>query len=247
MSRYLNLDNFERLSAIDTLRTQPLICLDDGIGCIELQQWMGSDEMVLHAARVSFAAEKEQADAERMAGLIRFMMDNKHGSVFEHNAVTFLVKAPLFVIREWHRHRTQSYNEWSGRYSKLEPEFYIPTNIRHQVGKPGAYTFDNIDNPVMTAHTREVMWQQGRTAYRHYENMLEAGVAKEQARIILPVNTYSKFYATANLRNWMKFLELRNSKHAMYEIRQYAEAIEESLHVLFPVTMAAFRRTGVAP
>lgn len=234
--------------AIERMLAEPIQCLGDGIGCVQLRQYMGDDQMVLDAAAVSFNRASEPVSEERMKGLIRFMMDNKHGSVFEHCVITFVITAPLFVIREWHRHRTQSYNEWSGRYSKLDPQFYIPSFIRHQVGKPGAYTFEPIaEDETEYMLTRREIQLRSEAAYKSYEDMLGMGIAKEQARLVLPVNLYSKFYATANLRNWMKFLELRNSEHAMYEIRMYAEAIEEMLLALYPETIAAFRRTGVAP
>ena len=228
--------------------SEPVFCLDDGIGCIELNQHVGDDAVVVHSAQVSFAREKNEIDHDRLVGLINFMMKNHHGSVFEHCSATFLVKAPIFVVREWHRHRTQSYNEWSGRYSVLEPEFYIPNYIRQQTGKPGAYTFEEVTDSMTRTMTRDIIRNTSEHAYGMYEGLLASGIAKEQARVILPVNIYTKFYATANLRNWLKFLELRNSKHAMYEIRQYAKAIEEILFDLYPVTVGAWIGNGrVAP
>ena len=227
--------------------SEPVFCLDDGIGCIELNQHVGDDAVVVHSAQVSFAREKNEIDHDRLVGLINFMMKNHHGSVFEHCSATFLVKAPIFVVREWHRHRTQSYNEWSGRYSVLEPEFYIPSYIRTQVGKPGAYTFEATGDEE-AAFVRSILELGGEHSYAVYQFLLNRGVAKEQARLVLPVNIYTKFYATANLRNWLKFLELRNSEHAMYEIRQYAKAIEEILFDLYPVTVGAWIGNGrIAP
>jgi thymidylate synthase (FAD) len=209
---------------------------------------MGSDRTIINAARVSFNKDQESITEERLKGMIRFMMKNKHGSVFEHCVITFVIKAPLFVIREWHRHRTQSYNEWSGRYSQLEPEFYVPEFVRTQVGKPGAYTFEPISDKAEAQVVRNKITSTSLMAYGAYVKMLEQGVAKEQARLVIPVNTYSKFYATANLRNWMRFLELRNSEHAMFEIRQYAQSIEEMLTALYPECMQAFIDNGrVAP
>lgn len=217
-------------------------------GFVRLVQHWGDDKMIVKAARCSFA-DFEEPDEERLTGLIRFMMDNKHGSVFEHCGATFHVKAPLFVFREWHRHRTQSYNEWSGRYSKLESEFYIPDFIRHQVGKPGAYTFEPVEpGEFIYDVTQGLIEKNGKDAYEAYEALLGMGIAKEQARLVLPVNTYSQMYATANLRNWLQFLELRTSTHAMYEIREYAILVEKMLTELFPVTMNRFVENGrIAP
>jgi len=216
-------------------------------GFVRRVSHMGSDKTNVQAAKVSFAKSEEELTNETIAGMIRFMMDNKHGSVFEHCVATFHVKLPLFVVREWHRHRTQSYNEWSGRYSKLEAEFYIPTNVRTQVGKPGAYTFEPAPG-FTTMLSQSLIQHNGEEAFRSYESMLEMGIAKEQARLVLPVNLYTQMYATANLRNWMKFLELRTSEHAMYEIREYANAVEHILTNLFPITMSKFIENGrIAP
>lgn len=218
-------------------------------GKLELVQFMGSDAMVVHAARVSFGADRDEVMSdERLAGMIRFMMTNKHGSVFEHCVATFYVKAPLMVFREWHRHRTGSYNEESARYSVLKPEFYIPDFIRTQVGKPGAYTFEALEDERDRDVVRSTIENHSLAAYAEYEGMLASGVAKEQARLVLPVNIYSSMYATANLRNWFKFLELRTSEHAMYEIRQYANSIATILGELYPVTYAAWQDNGrIAP
>lgn len=216
-------------------------------GFVRLVQHWGDDAMIVKAARCSFA-DFDQPDPERLAGLIRFMMDNKHGSVFEHCGATFHVKLPLFVVREWHRHRTQSYNEWSGRYSVLQPEFYVPDFVRHQVGKPGAYTFEQVEDGLKKDITQGMIESSGRDAYVSYEAMLDMGIAKEQARLVLPVNLYTQMYATANLRNWLQFLELRTSEHAMYEIREYANMVEFLLAAQFPVTLARFVDNGrIAP
>ena len=153
-------------------------------------------------------------------------------------------EAALFVVREWHRHRTQSYNEWSGRYSKLEAEFYVPEFIRSQVGKPGAYTFEPVEEGFLKNVTQTMIDSNGRDAFALYENLLDMGIAKEQARLVLPVNLYTQMYATANLRNWLQFLELRMSEHAMYEIRQYGTIVEEILFKHFPLTIQHFIDNG---
>ncbi len=177
---------------------------------------------------------------ERDEGLIRFLMRNRHGSPFEHGYFRFIVKAPIFVVREHHRHRAgHSYNEWSGRYSKMEPEFYVPDFVRTQVGKPGAYTFEPVDESTRAGTRREIE-EQARSAFTAYERILEQGVAKEVARSVLPLCLYTKYLWSCNPRSLMHFCSLRNSDDAQFEIRQYAAAAESFLEQHMPVTHAAF-------
>jgi thymidylate synthase (FAD) len=185
---------------------------------------------------------------ERDAGLIRFLMRDRHGSPFEHGYFRFLVKAPLFVVREHQRHRAgHSYNEWSGRYSKLEAEFYVPEYVRSQVGKPGAYSFEAVDESTRAVARREIE-QNAERAFDCYERLLEQGVAKEVARSVLPLSTYTKYYWSCNPRSLMHFCSLRNSDQAQYEIREYAACAESFLGRLMPVTHEAFVANGrVAP
>ena len=167
-------------------------------------------------------------------------MRERHGTPFEHGYFRFLVKAPLFVVREHHRHRAgHSYNEWSGRYSKLEAEFYVPDNVRTQVGKPGAYSFEPVEpaRGGVGARRDHAVAEQ---AFAAYERLLEQGVAKEVARTVLPLAMYTKYYWSCNPRSLMHFCSLRNSEHAQYEIREYARAAESFLERLMPVTHAAF-------
>ena len=178
--------------------------------------------------------------SDRDAGLIRFLVRERHGSPFEHGYFRFLVKAPLFVVREHHRHRAgHSYNEWSGRYSKMDAEFYIPDNVRTQVGKPGSYSFEPVDDGVRDDVRREIE-ENAQHAFEAYERMLEQGVAKEVARAVLPLSTYTKYYWSCNPRSLMHFCGLRNHENAQYEIRQYAAAAETFLERLMPVSYAAF-------
>jgi thymidylate synthase (FAD) len=132
-----------------------------------------------------------------------------------------------------------SYNEWSGRYSKLEAEYYVPDYVRTQVGKPGAYSFEPVDEGTREA-TRAAVEQAGRDAFAEYERLLELGVAKEVARLVLPLSTYTKYYWSCNPRSLMHFCSLRNHSDAQYEIRQYAAAAEAYLARAMPVTHAAF-------
>jgi thymidylate synthase (FAD) len=208
-------------------------------GFVALDGALASDLAVVNGARVSFN-QASQEMTPKDEGLIKFLVRERHGSPFEHGYFRFLVKAPLFVVREHHRHRAgHSYNEWSGRYSKMEAEFYIPEFVRTQVGKPGAYTFEPVDDETREATRREIAENADR-AFEAYERMLELGVAQEVARAVLPLSTYTKYYWSCNPRSLMHFCSLRNHESAQYEIRQYAAAAESFLEKLMPVTHAAF-------
>lgn len=228
-------------SVVETAQANLTPLLDKGF--LALDGALASDLAVVNGARVSFN-ELSQELAERDHGLIRFLMRERHGSPFEHGYFRFLVKAPLFVVREHNRHRAgHSFNEWSGRYSKMEPEFYVPDFVRTQVGKPGAYTFEPVDEATREA-TRCRIEESALRAYEAYEGMLAQGVAKEVARSVLPLATYTKYYWSCNPRSLMHFCSLRNHESAQYEIRQYAAAAESFLARLMPVTHAAFVANG---
>ena len=218
--------------------TDEIRVLDHGF--VRLDGCMADDLSVVNGARVSFAQRSDEM-TDREAGLIRFLMRERHGSPFEHNAFRFHIKLPIFVMREWARHRIGSFNEWSGRYSQLEPEFYVPEadDVRTQVGKPGSYSFETVD-PELAEHTRESQREVFEEAYRAYEDLLERGVAKEIARNVLPVAIYTQFYWTVNARSLMNFLSLRNSETAHREIRRYAAAVEELFAAKMPITHTAF-------
>ena len=208
-------------------------------GFLALDAALASDLAVVNGARVSFNQESDEL-SDRDAGLIRFLVRERHGSPFEHGYFRFLVKAPLFVVREHHRHRAgHSYNEWSGRYSKMDAEFYVPDNVRTQIGKPGSYSFEPVDDLVRDEARREIE-ENAQRAFEAYERMLEQGVAKEVARSVLPLSTYTKYYWSCNPRSLMHFCGLRNHENAQFEIRQYAAAAESFLERLMPITHAAF-------
>jgi thymidylate synthase (FAD) len=208
-------------------------------GFLALDAALASDLAVVNGARVSFNQASDEM-TDRDAGLIRFLMREGHGSPFEHGYFRFIVKAPLFVVREHHRHRAgHSYNEWSGRYSKMEPEFYVPDFVRTQVGKPGAYTFEPVSDEV-AEETRDTLQAIYHAAYEAYERLVELGVAREVARAALPVGAYTEFYWTVNARSLMNFVSLRSSETAQREIRRYAQACERFLEEQMPVTYAAF-------
>lgn len=212
---------------------------------VTLVDHMGTDLSIVNAARVSFNESSDTMD-ERNRGLVNFLMKNKHASPFEHCAVSLLIEAPIFVTREWHRHRTQSYNEVSGRYTELKPKFYAPDYNRPliQTGKPGAYRFELPEDDIVNIELYKDFRFSCQTAWDSYQRLLERGVAKEVARMVLPVNIYTGWYATGNLRNFINFLSLRAEEQALWEIRQTAYKVEEILSELFPVTMETWQKNN---
>ncbi len=217
-------------------------------GFVRLDDAMASDLSVVNGARVSFARHKAEMD-ESDEGLIRFLMRDKHGTPFEHNAFRFHVRAPLFVAREWFRHRVGSFNEFSMRYAKASDEFYVPEpeDVRSQVGKPGAYSFESVE-PELAEQTREELQAVYDAAYETYTRLVEQGVARELARLVMPMGAYTEFYWTVNARSLMNFVSLRAAETAQREIRRYAEACERFFAEKMPVTHSAFLDSGrVAP
>ncbi|WP_283136861.1 FAD-dependent thymidylate synthase [Rhizohabitans arisaemae] len=228
---------------------------------VELVKHSASDSDVLFAARVSTAGEQSleelDKDPERSKGLINFLMRDRHGSPFEHNSMTFFVQAPIFVFREFHRHRVGwSYNEESGRYRELDSVFYIPGRDRRlvQQGRPGKYEYVEGTEEQHETVVR-AMEDAYERAYASYREMLEAGVAREVARAVLPTGLYSSMYATCNARSLMHFLSLRTRNEAakvpsfpQREIEMVAERMEALWAGLMPLTHAAFNAGGrVAP
>ena len=221
---------------------------------VELINSMASDSAVAMAARVSTGASNE--DTSKDAGLINYLMRDRHGSPFEHNAFTFFIEAPIFVFREFMRHRIASYNEESGRYKQLDPVFYVPGRDRKlvQQGKPGAYTFVEGDECQMTL-ARDASVDMAETAYYKYLDMLDKGIAREVARMVLPLNIYSSMYVTMNARALMNFLSLRTTREGTHfpsfpqrEIEMVAEKMEEFFAEKMPVTYETFNKNGrVAP
>jgi thymidylate synthase (FAD) len=209
-------------------------------GFVRLDDSMADDLSVVNAARVSFARRKEAMD-ESDEGLIRFLLRERHGTPFEHNSFRFHVRAPLFVAREWFRHRVGSFNEFSMRYARATDDFYVPEpeDVRTQVGKPGSYSFEQVD-PELAEATREEIRAVYDEAYATYERLVERGVARELARLVIPVGAYTEFYWTVNARSLMNFVSLRAAETAQREIRRYAQACERFLEEKMPVTHAAF-------
>lgn len=225
---------------------------------VELIQSMGGDDAVVRSARVSTTSGTTgHFDmGEREKGLINYLMRDRHGTPFEHNAFTFYIEAPIFVFREFMRHRIASYNEESGRYKELEPVFYVPSLSRNlvQEGKPGAYTFTPGDLEQHVVVMRE-HYNGAKEAYAHYQQMLDAGIAREVARAVLPVGLYSSMYVTMNARSLMNFLSLRTMREGTHfpsfpqrEIEMVAEKMEAFFAEKMPITYETFNKNGrVAP
>lgn len=223
---------------------------------VELIKHAAADADVIWAARVSTAGEQSLdelgADPGRSAGLINYLMRDRHGTPFEHSSMTFYVQAPIFVFREFMRHRTFSFSEESGRYRELAPVFYLPGPRRRlvQLGRPGAYEFAEgtpEQHELVADRTRRAC----RQAYQAYREMLAAGIAREVARTVLPVGLYSSMYATCNARALMNFLALRvRSEHSAFpsfpqrEIEMVAQQMEAQWARLMPLTHGAFERHG---
>jgi thymidylate synthase (FAD) len=224
---------------------------------VELVNSMAKDSAVAMAARVSTVSgtHEDVVDLTKDAGLINYLMRDRHGSPFEHNAFTFYVEAPLFVFREFQRHRIASYNEESGRYKELAPVFYVPAPDRKlvQVGKAGAYTFEDGDYAQRMQVPAEIM-RTSDDAYIAYSRMLKQGIAREVARMVLPLNIYSSMYVTMNARSLMNFLSLRSLEQGTYpsfpqwEIADVATQMELIFSEKMPITHEAFVKNGrVAP
>jgi len=227
---------------------------------VELVKSSASDADVIWAARVSTAGDKSLedvgADPAKSEGLINYLARERHGSPFEHTSMTFFISAPIFVFREFMRHRIASYNEESGRYRELKPVFYIPSKERKlvQIGKAGAYTFVD-GTPEQFDLTVAAIKDTCNLAYANYQKMLDAGVAREVARAVLPVTLYSSMYVTMNARALMNFLSLRTEREGSHfpsypqrEIEMVAEKMEAHFAKLMPITYGAFQKSGrIAP
>ncbi|RNI21665.1 FAD-dependent thymidylate synthase [Flexivirga caeni] len=211
---------------------------------VELYRASANDLDVARAAWVSqdAAAHAKEAQEGRVEGLIRFLWRNRHTSPFEHGQFTFVVTTPIFVAREFMRHRTFSFNEISGRYTELPDRFYLPPADRplRQEGKVGSYRFEPGDEQ-QVALVRETITESTRCAHAAYRRLLDAGIAREVARDVLPVNLMTSFWATTNPRNLMHFLGLRTAPDALHEIREVASQIEQHFAQQMPITHRVWR------
>ena len=206
-------------------------------GFVRLIDFMGGDLAVVQAARVSFG--KDITDAERDHKLLNFLLQNHHETPFEHSVFKFHIKCPIFIARQWFRHRISSFNEISGRYTQMEEEFYLPEKLRSQ--KTKNYQYIDCEESVNEA-MRVKIDDFYKLSYKLYQELIEAGVAKEHARIVLPLSLYTQFYWTANARALMNFLSLRLDTHAQFEIQQFAQALDEIFAQKMPWTRAAFHK-----
>ena len=220
---------------------------------VKLVRSMASDDMVIQAAQVSSKGENNPDTVPER--LINALLKGRHGSPFEHTAFTFFIEAPIFVFREWQRHRISSFNEMSGRYTELKPKFYSPSVER------GVINVGTKMKPVFVNHLeaamdiQAILNHQSSTAWEHYQYMLRAGIANEVARMALPVNVYSQMYWTVNARSLMNFLSLRVESddstfrsYPQYEIDLAARKVERNFQEQMPLTHKAFVNNGrVAP
>ncbi len=229
--------NKEQADAAWLDQSKKLDPLKDGISSVELLRVSGTDLDIANAARVSYGRVSE-AVSERDVKLINFLMEHNHSSPFEHNQLSFRIKAPIFVTRQWMRHRMNSYNEISYRYVKVGTEFYIPQTWRFQDQDNKQSSFGAFTDETITAEYKRSLEQ----SYAHYNKMLEAGVCREQARAILPVATYTEFIYTCNLRSLMNFLQLRLGHGAQSEIREFAKSLLQLAFPHFPIALEAWRK-----
>jgi len=224
---------------------------DDNIGAVEYVQHMGDDLTIVNAARVSFGVNKSEVD-QRDRKLIKYLVKNKHTSTLEHNIVTFRFTVPLFVRGQHHRHRTWSYNEISRRYTDMNIQFYEPKLFRTQhKSNRQASNLDDSHNPMLQRYSpacsqpipvlaSDLVKSHHKDSLKLFDDLLEAGVCREQARGVLPQNLYTQYYGTVNLNNLIKFIVLRDDDHAQWEIQKVAQACKKIATGLWPVAMETF-------
>lgn len=211
-------------------------------GFVRLVDTMGDDMAVVKAARVSYGNETKGEKADQK--LIHYLMKHNHGTPFEHIVFTFHIKCPIFVARQWFRHRIGSFNEISGRYTELETGFFVPTLLRqnktsnHQASIDGDFTEDEVAS-MMTEYNYALDIVEST-----YHSLLEKGVAREQARAILPLGTYTEFYWTVNARSLFNFVKLRTDESAQEEMRDYAQVVKQVCYEIAPWTFEAFEQVG---
>jgi thymidylate synthase (FAD) len=192
---------------------------------------MGDETTIVNAARVSFGKRRDTMD-ERDVVLLKYLLENQHTSPLEHITFTFIVHCPLFIRSQWHRHRTWSYNEVSRRYTSLDLEFYVPPEVREQAetNRQASVDAENVDQDA----ARDLIAAHNQASLELYNQLLDMGVCREQARGILPQNLMTTYWATVDLHNLLRFLDLRDSEHAQWEIRQYAAGIKQLVKPYIP-------------
>lgn len=210
--------------------------LDNGF--VKLIEFMGGDQRAVESARVSFGSVSKGEALDRK--LLEYLLEHGHFSPFEHSVFQFHIKCPIFVARQWMRHRIASYNEISARYTEVKEEFYFPEAFRAQdrINRQGSVRSGALDQEkLLAAYDRAI-----KASYRSYAELLEAGAAREMARMVLPVAQYTQFHWTINARSLLNFLQLRLDSHAQHEIRQYALALRDIFAEKMPWTWEAFNK-----
>ena len=210
-----------------------------GQGWIGLIDHLGTESTIVNAARVSFGKLKSEMD-ERDVKLLHYLIENRHTSPLEHVVFTFSIHCPLFVRGQWHRHRTWSYNEISRRYTEIDMEFYTPEHLRRQAESNRQASF--ADPEFEDTALRELIREQNMQSLALYNKLLDGGVCREQARGVLPQTMMVTFWGTVDLSNLLHFLQLRDSEHAQYEIREYAVAIRQLIAPIVPNVMAYYEK-----
>ena len=225
---------------------------EDGIGCVEYIKHDGNDLTTVNAARVSFGAHKEKLD-DKDAKLIKYLIDHNHTSPFEHCSITFRFVVPLFIRSQHHRHRTWSYNEISRRYTSIDMQFYEPVKFRTQHKSNRQASTDEHVNPdlntafeslvpVAPYYADQAVKDHHSRSLSLYNQLLDSGVCREQARGVLPQNLYTQYYGTVDVHNLLKFIDLRSHEGAQWEIQQVAKACLDIATNLFPATVAAWKQ-----
>jgi thymidylate synthase (FAD) len=214
-----------------------------GQGWVGLIDHLGEEISIVNAARVSFGKLKNEME-QRDIALLKYLIENKHTSPLEHVVFTFSVHCPLFIRGQWHRHRTWSYNEISRRYTEIDMEFYTPENLRQQADNDRQASVDNAD--FNDSALRELISGHNQSSFALYEELLAKGVCREQARGVLPQNMMVTFWGTVNLGNLLHFLDLRDSEHAQWEIREYAIAIKKLIKPIIPNVAKYYESKGQA-
>jgi thymidylate synthase (FAD) len=221
----------------------------DGNGFVRYIDHLGSDQRICEAARLSYKAPSKGAEQDKK--LITYLWKNRHTSPFEMAKITFNIKMPIFVMRQYVRHRMQNLNEVSARYTELPNEFYIPNEWRKQdtKNKQGSIE-DSSFNPIWSIPdaaggditTTMIVKNYCKNSYDLYKQMLEKGIAREMARMVLPINIYTEIYSTWDLNNLLKFIVLRDDKHAQTEMQEYAKVMKDIAKELFPFTLEAYEK-----
>ena len=224
----------------------------DGIGKVQYIDHMGSDLTIVNSARVSFGVNKAKLD-KRDKKLVNYLVKHRHTSTFEHNVITFKFTVPLFIRSQHHRHRTWSYNEISRRYTDKDLRFYEPTEFRSQhKSNRQASNPDETCNPMLKIYSpacsnpvpvlaSKVISNHHKSCVKLFDDLLDAGICREQARGVLPQNLYTEYYGTVNLNNLLKFVDLRIHEGAQWEIQRVAEACQEMAEQLWPVAVSSFK------